>query len=95
MPCNQWSRLVEQYRSSVLDYSDAARALSAIPGSAFNDVWQRVDSARSESERRRAAVLQHEHQHACLEPESSKGHRQMAAVATESLVLGDQGQSGG
>jgi hypothetical protein len=40
-------------------------------------------------------VLHHEHQHACLESEPLNGHRELAGVSSENLVLGDQGQSGG
>lgn len=95
MPCNQWYRLLELYQGAVNTYSDAAKALSVLPGPAFNETWQRVERARAASENCRADVLHHEHQHACLESEPSNGHRQMASVSSESLVLGDQGQSGG
>lgn len=95
MPCNQWYRLIESYQASVYTYSEAAKALCVLPGPAFNETWQRVERARNESENRRADVLHHEHQHACLESEPSHGYRQMPDLSSESLVLGDQGQSGG
>jgi hypothetical protein len=95
MPCNQWYRLVESYKDAVHSYSDAARALSVLAGPAFNETWQRVEHARTESENCRADVLHHEHQHACLESEPANRHPELAAVSSESLVLGDQGQSGG
>jgi len=90
MPCSQWYRLVESYIDAVHSYSDAAKALSVLPGLAFNETWQRAERARTESENCRADVLHHEHQHACLDSEP-----EFAGVSSESLVLGDQGQSGG
>ena len=95
MPCNQWYRLVESYIDAVHSYSDAAKALSVLPGPAFNETWQRAERARTESENCRADMLHHEHQHACLDSEPANGHPQLAAISSENLVLGDQGQSGG
>jgi hypothetical protein len=95
MPCNQWYRLVESYKDAVHSYSDAAGALSALAGPAFNQTWQRAEHARTESENRRADVLHHEHQHACLDSESYDEHRELVGISSENLVLGDQGQSGG
>ena len=95
MPCNQCYRLVESYQDAVHSYSDAAKALSVLAGPAFNETWQRAERARVESENCRADVLHHEHQHACLESEPMNGDRELAAVSSENLVLGDQGQSGG
>ena len=95
MPCNQWYRLVESYIDAVHSYSDAAKALSVLPGPEFNETWQRAEHARTESENCRADMLHHEHQHACLDSELSNGHRELAGVSSENLVLGDQGQSGG
>ena len=95
MPCNQWYRLVESYKDAVHSYSDAARALSALAGPAFNQTWQCVERARTESEHCRADVLHHEHQHACLDSEPSHGEPELVGISSENLVLGDQGQSGG
>jgi hypothetical protein len=95
MPCNQWYRLVQLYQDAVHAYSDAANALSALPEATFNETWQRAERARTNSENRRADVLHHEHEHACLDGEPSNGHGRMAGISTEQLVLGDQGQSGG
>jgi hypothetical protein len=94
MPCNQWYRLVESYQDAIHSYSDAAKTLSALAGPAFNETWQRAEQARTESENCRADVLDHEHQHECLDSDSN-GHRQLAGISSENLVLGDQGQSGG
>ena len=95
MPCNQWYRLVELYQDAVHTYSDAANALSVVPGATFNETWQRAERARVKSENCRADVLHHEHKHACLDSEPVDGREQMAGISTEHLVLGDQGQSGG
>ena len=95
MPCNQWYRLVELYQAAVNDYCEAAKALSVLPGPSFNQTWQRAERARNHAEDRRADILHHEHQHSCLESEPSNGHWKMPDLSSESLVLGDQGQSGG
>ncbi len=95
MPCDEWGRLVDRYRSAVQAYNDAVTGLGALPGNAFNEVWQPAERARAKCNRCRADLLHHEHEHACLEPEGTNGKRARAAMATENLVLGDQGQSGG
>jgi hypothetical protein len=95
MPCNEWCRLVEGYRSAVNSYNDAVKALSALPGATFNEVWHRAERARTKSDRCRADLLHHEHDHGCLRSGQLDGDKQLAGVTTESLVLGDQGQSGG
>ena len=51
MPCTQWYRLVESYIDAVHSYSDAAKALSVLPGPEFNETWQRAEHARTESAR--------------------------------------------
>jgi hypothetical protein len=95
MPCDEWCRLVERYRSAVATYSEAVRALGVLPGPAFNEVWQRVERARFKCDRGRADLLHHEHDHGCLDAGQSDAEREMSAIDTEELVLGDQGQSGG
>lgn len=87
MPCDEWCRLVERYRRSVHSYHEAANALGVLPGAAFNKTWQQAERARAKSDDCRAALLHHEHRHACLEIAELEG--------AEELVLGDQGQSGG
>lgn len=94
MPCNDWSALLQRYRAAVKAYNDAAQSLSAVPGTQFNRLWHRAETARTEAGLARAALLNHEHDHACpLEERSAK----QAAVfqPSEEWTLGDQGQPGG
>ena len=48
MPCVEWCRLVEGYRSGVNAYHEAVKALGVLPGTAFNEVWSRAERARHE-----------------------------------------------
>ena len=95
MPCDEWCRLVDRYRSAVQAYNDAVHSLGVLPGKAFNEVWQPAERARAKCNRCRADLLHHEHDHACLESGGVDDNKARAAIATENLVLGDQGQSGG
>ena len=95
MPCNEWCRLVERYRSAVNAYNEAVRALGVLPGIAFNETWSRSERARSKCDRRRADLLHHEHEHACLEAGEPNRNVEVSEIETENLVLGDQGQPGG
>jgi hypothetical protein len=92
MPCDEWSNRVEKYRNAVRAYYEAVFGLSCVPGSEFNLAWQLADRARKNSDCARAALLAHEHDHACLLP---VGVGQIPVLATEDFILGDQGQSGG
>jgi hypothetical protein len=93
MPCDEWSNRVERYRNAVRAYYEAVFGLSCVPGSEFNLAWQLADRARKSCDGARAALLAHEHDHACLLPVAA-GH-QIPGMATEDFILGDQGQSGG
>jgi hypothetical protein len=95
MPCDEWCRLVERYRSAVNTYNDAVKALGVAPGAAFNDTWQRTERTRTKCDRCRADLLHHEHDHSCLEVGEPNGNQGTSGIDTETLVLGDQGQSGG
>ena len=68
MPCEEWSRLVERYRSAVSAYHEATNRLGDLPGTAFNELWQHAERARAKCGRCRTDLLHHEHVHACLEP---------------------------
>ncbi|MGD1090419.1 MAG: hypothetical protein ABSB35_00350 [Bryobacteraceae bacterium] len=96
MPCDEWCRLLERYRSAVNRYNEAANNLGLVPGREFNAAWQRAEQARKGAENCRADLLHHEHEHACLvgagQPEVHYG---IYDVDTEEFILGDQGQSGG
>jgi len=95
MPCDEWCQLIERYRSAVHTYDEAAKALSDLPGTAFNEIWHRTERARQKCDRRRADLLQHEHKHGCLQVSQPVKNNRLSGLKTEALVLGDQGQSGG
>jgi hypothetical protein len=95
MPCDEWSRILERYRSAVNAYDDAVHNLAVAPGAAFNETWHRAERARKQSDKCRADLLHHEHDHACLVAEQPEPAHQLTAVGTEEYILGDQGQFGG
>jgi hypothetical protein len=95
MPCDEWCRILERYRSAVNRYDEAVNDLGCLPGPVFNETWQRAEWARKQSDRCRADLLHHEHDHACLVAGPPESDLQMADINTEELVLGDQGQFGG
>jgi hypothetical protein len=95
MPCDEWCKRVENYRRSVQAYNKAVFELSAVPGSEFNRSWQQAENARKGVDGARSELLAHEHGHGCLTPQDSPGEGSSLGIATEELVLGDQGQGGG
>ena len=95
MPCDEWCRLVERYRSAVNNYNEAVKALGILPGTAFNEIWHRTERARTKCDHSRADLLHHEHVHACLEAGQPNSNNQLSGINSENLRLGDQGQSGG
>jgi hypothetical protein len=95
MPCDEWCRLVECYRTAVNAYNQAVNALGMLPGPAFNETWSRAEGARALCNRYRADLWHHEHHHACFEVGQPEGKQQISRIETENMVLGDQGQSGG
>ena len=95
MPCAEWCRLAERYRSAVKTYHEAVEELGTVPGANFNLAWPWSEKARKNCEAARDALLSHEHDHACLgDPQDAIAH-QTLELETEELILGDQGQSGG
>jgi hypothetical protein len=95
MPCDEWATLLDRYRRAVSSYDEAVNGLSALQDALFNAKWQQAEQARKQSDGCRADLLHHEHDHACLSAGRSEANAQRAAVSTEKMVLGDQGQSGG
>lgn len=95
MPCDDWSALLERYRRAVLAYSQAVTSLPLTPGYHFDKLWQRAEKERAEAGISRAALLNHEHEHACLGHSLASRATAAGTQDTEELVLGDQGQSGG
>jgi hypothetical protein len=65
MPCEEWSRILRWYHSSVRIYSDAADALAVAGGPGFNEAWKVSEEARTACGRFLAALLEHEHRHGC------------------------------
>jgi hypothetical protein len=92
MPCDEWTSRVESYKYAVQAYNEAVLDLCGAPGLDFNQSWQMAERARKLTDNARAALLVHEHQHACV---LTAGVAQMPVLATEDFILGDQGQSGG
>jgi len=94
MACNEWSALLERYRTAVKAYNAIVEELEDIPGPKFNESWHRAEVARTEMGIARAALLHHEHKHVCVTSEVvAKPEPVLQPV--EEWVLGDQGQSGG
>jgi hypothetical protein len=91
MPCDEWCRLVERYRGAVNAYNEAVKSLGASPGAAFNEIWSSTERARTKCDIRRADLLHHEHEHACLEPGQNSGKNQMSRTAAENFVRRDPG----
>jgi len=93
MPCEDWSTLLQRYRSAAKEYHQAVENLTAEPGPKFNESWHRAEAARTEVGLARADLLNHEHDHACLNDKTAKP--EAVFQPTEEWVLGDQGQPGG
>jgi hypothetical protein len=91
MPCDEWSSRVENYKRALGAYFEAVIGLGDAPGLEFNQLWQLAERARKLTDNARAALLVHEHQHACVLTAGA----QISGLATEDFILGDQGQSGG
>jgi hypothetical protein len=95
MPCVEWCKCVERYRRAVQAYNNAVTALDCVPGSEFDHSWQRAENARKGADGARSELLAHEHDHGCPTSQDSPGESSILSIATEDLVLGDQGQGGG
>ena len=94
MYCKEWSALLERYRSAVKEYNAAVQDLDSVPGTHFNESWHRAEVARTEVGVSRAALLHHEHKHAC-QTGGRAAKPDTILQPVEEWVLGDQGQSGG
>ena len=95
MACEEWRRFVEDYRRAVRLYDETVSALDDAGGGDFNYAWQRAEKARKRSDAARTALLNHEHEHACMPVPQPVGAYPALDLATDDLILGDQGQSGG
>jgi hypothetical protein len=105
MPCQNWFDLVEHYRAAVHTYGDAVDrfrgASSGDPETAADreGAWQGAEQARRGVDRARAALLLHERNHTCFAARAAAGRpdpsRAPSEAATDDMILGDQGQSGG
>lgn len=94
MACEEWRKFVADYRKAVRAYGDAVSMLDD-EGADFNYAWQQAERARKRSDGARAALLNHEHDHACLLVPQVVGAYAATDLTTDDLILGDQGQSGG
>ena len=97
MACKKWQNFLEDYQLATRRYDLAVGALNSGSNPEFNQAWENAERARQDCNRSRAALLHHEHEHACV-----KGIEDRLAMSastqgldTDELVLGDQGQSGG
>jgi hypothetical protein len=96
MSCDEWSKSVAKYRRTVQAYNAAVFDLGWVPGSEFDQSWQRAERARKDVDGARAELLEHEDDHARVMVQSYYiGDCRIPGIATEDLVLGDQGQGGG
>jgi hypothetical protein len=95
MPCEDWHHLLRQYRSAVKDYYEAVESLDTVRDVQFDETWHRAERARSQAGSFRAALLHHEHEHECLTVDGPAKNEDLPVQETDTLVLGDQGQSGG
>jgi len=93
MPCNDWFAIEKQYRIAVHLYSDAVNHLDSTRD--FDAAWQHVESARTDADRARSALLGHQRKHSCVPMRGSRMRAEIADSATDELCLGDQGQPGG
>ena len=87
MPCEEWSGLLERYRSAVDEYNQAAQALGAPPGSAFNEKWSQAERARAKSNSYRADLMHHEHAHACVGVGQLSGAKRVSGKKEAELRL--------
>ena len=65
MPCDEWSCILDQYRSAVRIYSDAAGVLGVAVSIGFCKHWELSEEERKAYGRFRADLLEHEHRHGC------------------------------
>jgi hypothetical protein len=65
MPCDEWSCILDQYRSAVRIYSDAAGVLGVAVSIGFCKHWELSEEARKACGRLRADLLEQEHRHGC------------------------------
>jgi len=64
--CDEWRRLVSEYRTAIKTYNRAVEGLGDLPGAEFNEAWQRAEQERKKAEHSRDALMGHEHEHGCL-----------------------------
>jgi len=95
MPCDECCKCVERYRRAVQAYDTAVFALGCVPGSEFDRSWPRAENARKNTDAARSDLVAHEHGHGCPRPQDCTDDSPILGIATEDMVLGDQGQGGG
>ena len=70
MPCNEWFRLMLQYRRAAKAYGETVSSLGDWPSVQFTATWEEAERARQISDHIRSALLYHEHTHDCLRTNS-------------------------
>ena len=84
MACKEWQLHLEDYRLATRVYDLAVAALNS--GPEFKRAWENAEKTRQDCSRSRAALLHHEHEHACV-----KGTERSAATTASDT----KGHSGG
>jgi hypothetical protein len=64
--CEDWNRILNMYRFSVQEYSEAVGSLPGLSTARFSEAWLRAEIARKSCDSLRAELLDHEHQHSCV-----------------------------
>jgi hypothetical protein len=93
MSCVNRNDFLDQYCSAVRAYHEAVQRLRAAPKDGFDQAWQQIEKARAQTGAARAALLSHEHEHACHTDKIGEGA--VPPQESDGFILGDQGQSGG
>jgi hypothetical protein len=76
MPCKDWFEIEKQYRVAVHTYCDAVDRLDST--SDFESAWQQVELTRTDADRARSALLEHECEHHCLPMRVLSGQEQIS-----------------
>ena len=93
MPCDNWFDIEKRYRIAVHSYCDAVDRRDSARD--FDGAWRHIESARSDADRARAALLEHQRKHLCVPARASSDRAEISDPGNEELILGDQGQPGG
>jgi hypothetical protein len=71
MPCDERLEMEKQYRIAMHKYCDAVDRLDSAGD--FERAWREIESARTDADRARAALLGHQQKHLCVPLRVSPG----------------------